>query len=502
VPAAPAPEAAAAVPAAVQPAAPAKPPAGLKAADIIKKQRDACISQVTKAASYPEATKKLKECLIKYDKSRLFLYNTADNLIDRARANEPADTKRLAKYSPKYAEILKRILTAPGSSLVYSQFLDMEGIGIFSLVLQANGFHPIEIVKDPATGTMVFTQASIDNIKLGKGLNRFLTFTGASGKDNTEIRIMALKVFNAKYDNESFVELPPQMSQVLVEAGYTGNVDGSLCRAFCITAAGAEGLSLKNVRRVHIMEPFWNHVRTDQVKGRAVRICSHIDLDLADRNVEVYTYCSVFDDGVTGDAVKIESKEITSKDSVKPEQAVEMGFTPRAAALEYTLTSDQYLYQLSERKKKVLQNIQNLMKTNAVDCAINKYENEEEGLGCITLPDKPQQYAFHPILKKDIAETSTQFPKDVISEAAVPAPAPGAAAEPKPKPKPSGTKAVQAIIITLAGTPYISVPDPKSPLTRTLYGRGDTSLTKKLGEYSTDAEGKRIGDVRWIRQAF
>ena len=510
LPLAPAPEAQA-VPA----VPPAKAPAGLKAADIIKKQRDACIAQVAKAASYPEATKKLKECLIKYDKSRLFLYNTTDNLIDRARANESADPKRLAKYSPKYAEILKRILTAPGSSLVYSQFLDMEGIGIFSLVLQANAFHPIEIVKDQATGTMAFTQASIDNIKLGKGMNRFLTFTGASGKDNTEIRNMALKVFNAKYENESFVELPPQMSQVLVEAGYTGNVDGSLCRAFCITAAGAEGLSLKNVRRVHIMEPFWNHVRTDQVKGRAVRICSHIDLDLADRNVEVFTYCAVFDDSVTGDAVKIESKEITSKDAVKPEQAVEMGFTPRPGATEYTLTSDQYLYQLSERKKKVLQNIQNLMKTNAVDCAINKYENEEEGLGCITLPDKPQQYAFHPILKKDIAETSTQFPKDAISEAAAPAPgapagavAPGAPAvaqpeaEPKPKPKPAGTKAVQAIIITLAGTPYISVPDPKSPLTRSLYGRGDTSLTKKLGEYSTDAEGKRIGDVRWIRQAF
>ena len=505
------PEAPVAVPEAPVPApapAPAKAPFGLKAADIIKKQRDACIAQVAKAPTYPEATKKLKECLIKYDKSRLFLYNTADNLIDRARANEPADPKRLTKYSPKYAEILKRILTAPGSSLVYSQFLDMEGIGIFSLVLQANGFHAIEIVKDPTTGTMAFTQASIDNIKLGKGLNRFLTFTGASGKDNTEIRNMALKVFNAKYENESFSELSPQMSQVLVEGGYTGNVDGSLCRAFCITAAGAEGLSLKNVRRVHIMEPFWNHVRTDQVKGRAVRICSHIDLDLADRNVEVFTYCSVFDDGVTGEPVKIESKEISSNDAVKPEQAVEMGFTPRAAALEYVLTSDQHLYQLSERKKKVLQNIQNLMKTNAVDCAINKYENEEEGLGCITLPDKPQQYAFHPILKKDIAETSTQFPKDAISEAAAPAPAPAAVAAvpgapaPQQQPKPAGTKAVQALIITLAGTQYISVPDPKSPLTRSLYARGDTSLTKKLGEYSTDAEGKRIGDVRWIRQAF
>ena len=174
--------------------------------------------------------------------------------------------------------------------------------------------------------------------------------------------------------------------------------------------------------------------------------------------------------------------------------------------IEYFLSSDQHLYQLSQRKKKVLQNIQNLMKTSAVDCTINKYENEEEGLGCITLPDKPQQYAFHPILKKDIAETSTQFPKDAVPEVPKAPDADGPlaqgpeAAEVQPKAKPSGKKAVDAIIIKLKGTDYISV--STAPLTRTLYSRGDTALTRKMGEYSTDAEGKRIGDVRWISQAF
>lgn len=510
---------AAAVPAAPAPAAPAPAAAPKKTLDLQQKHKEArlaCIADIAKAGK--DANRKLKECMQKYERASFLLYTPPPNLKDlckenirKALANEPTDPKRLAKYSPKYAEILKRILSSPGSSLVYSAFLDMEGIGIFSIALMANGFHAIELVKDPLTGTLAFSDATIKHLMLGKQEHRFLKFTGTSTPLEVEIRNMSLKLFNAKYEDGNFVELPPQMSKVLVEAGYTGNVDGGLCRTFCITAAGAEGLSLKNVRRVHIMEPFWNHVRTDQVKGRAVRICSHIDLDLADRNVEVFTYCSVFDDGVTGPPVKIESEVIRSSDAVKPDEATEMGFKPRLGEIEYFLTSDQHLYQLSERKKKVLQNIQNLMKTSAVDCTINKYENEEEGLGCITLPDKPQQYAFHPILKKDIAETSTQFPKDAVPLAQeAPGPlalaqgpeGPGLEAQPEvqPKAKPSGKKAVDATIIKIKGTDYISV--STAPLTRTLYSRGDTALTRKMGEYSTDAEGKRIGEIRWISQAF
>jgi hypothetical protein len=386
---------------------------------------------------------------------------------------------------------------------VYSQFLDMEGIGIFSIVLGINGFHPIEILTNE--GGMYFSEKTVEHLKLGKAANRFLTFTGASGKSGATVRNMALKVFNAKYESGNFVELPPQMSKVLVEAGFTGNSDGGLCRAFCITSAGAEGLSLKNVRRVHIMEPFWNSVRTDQVKGRAVRICSHNDLDLAERNVEVFTYCSVFDAGIIpgedSPPVHIDSEIIRSNDGIKPEEATEMGFAVRPGAKEYIMTSDQHLYQLSERKKKVLQNIQNLMKTNAVDCAINQYENEEEGLGCITLPDNPKQYAYHPVLKKDIAETSTRFPKDSVG---VPAPAaePGPAAAAAIGQPPKGKVKVEGFVFTYQGVPYISIADPKSPLTQSLYARGDSALSKKLGEYSVDRDGRRISEIRWITQKF
>ena len=59
-----------------------------------------------------------------------------------------------------------------------------------------------------------------------------------------------------------------------------------------ITASGAEGIDLQNTRYVHIMEPYWHHVRIDQVIGRARRICSHHRLPEKRQNVKVFQYIS------------------------------------------------------------------------------------------------------------------------------------------------------------------------------------------------------------------
>lgn len=475
------------------------------------KKKEDCKKGILPGEKYELATKRAKDCLRIFASSKLRLFPPGQNITEKVKAGESPDPSRLYKYSPKFSAILVKILEAPGSSLVYSQFLDMEGIGIFSTVLDINDFHRIEIIGDESG--MRFSPQTITNLKKGTAANRYLTFTGAKGGG---IRNMALKVFNAKFSDGRFTELPPDMSQILVEAGFTGNLTGELCRVFCITSAGAEGLSLKNVRRVHIMEPFWNHVRTDQVKGRAVRICSHIDLDyspeplLNQRTVEVYTYCSIFDpqtivkpDGSAG-FPRID-QTILNNDGLKPEEATEMGFTVPPGTVEYVITSDQHLLQLSERKKKILQSIQDLMKTNAVDCKINMYENEEEGLGCITLPGSPQQYAFHPILTKDIIETKSRFPEssiivDKVSEEkkdasvieegdVLPLPL-------KAKPK----KTIQARIIVFQKVPYLAVPIIEKgqilPLTYDLYARGDLRRVKKLGVSLSDSEGNPTSDIQ------
>ena len=61
-----------------------------------------------------------------------------------------------------------------------------------------------------------------------------------------------------------------------------------------ITSSGAEGITLKNTRFVHIMEPYWHPVRMEQVIGRARRICSHQDLPEELRTVKVFLYLMTF----------------------------------------------------------------------------------------------------------------------------------------------------------------------------------------------------------------
>ncbi len=68
------------------------------------------------------------------------------------------------------------------------------------------------------------------------------------------------------------------------------NKQGGALTVLLISSSGAEGLSTKGVRDVHIMEPYWNWERCLQVMARAIRYHSHSHLSEDERNVKVYIY--------------------------------------------------------------------------------------------------------------------------------------------------------------------------------------------------------------------
>ena len=68
------------------------------------------------------------------------------------------------------------------------------------------------------------------------------------------------------------------------------NLNGDVIKVVLITQVAGEGLSLRNVREVHILEPWFHMNRMNQVIGRALRTCSHVDLPLRDRNVSVFLH--------------------------------------------------------------------------------------------------------------------------------------------------------------------------------------------------------------------
>ena len=153
----------------------------------------------------------------------------------------------------------------------------------------------------------------------------------------------------------------------------------------------------------------------------------------------------------------------------------------------------------------MLQAIQDLMKSNAVDCQINQYENDNE-VACITLPGTPQQYAFHPNLLKDIAETSTKFREDA-QEAQEAQEAQGQKEgqekQQQEKQQPKGPKTVKAFEIVIDKVPYLAVPVLQkgqiTPLSYDLFARGDIRRTKKIGTSLADLDGNPTSDIQFSK---
>lgn len=59
-------------------------------------------------------------------------------------------------------------------------------------------------------------------------------------------------------------------------------------KVLIISKSGSEGIDLKEVRNVIVMDPVWNYAGILQIRGRAVRFMSHENLPRKERHVDIY----------------------------------------------------------------------------------------------------------------------------------------------------------------------------------------------------------------------
>jgi hypothetical protein len=231
---------------------------------------------------------------------------------------QPDPTHGLVTYSPKMLAILDNILSIKGvkgkdgNIVVYSYFNKVEGINIFQNVLEAAGFEPYNFEKHR------------DRPKAPASMGRYCFWSG----DN---RDQILEYFNDKR-----------------------NKRGQIIKILLITEAGAEGITVKNVRQLHIMEPYWNEVLVRQVIGRAKRMYSHAALPEDERDVTVFRYEMKF----TPEQVKFITRKLGWDDDEK-------------------FTTDEIIAMIAERKQYATDQIEEFMKETAVDCYLNKTDNDK-----------------------------------------------------------------------------------------------------------------------------
>ena len=73
----------------------------------------------------------------------------------------------------------------------------------------------------------------------------------------------------------------------------SGNKYGENVKVILISRAGSEGLDYKNIRQIHVMDPWYNMNRIEQIIGRGVRNFSHCNLPFEERNVEIYLHATL-----------------------------------------------------------------------------------------------------------------------------------------------------------------------------------------------------------------
>ena len=246
------------------------------------------------------------------------------------------EPNEIGKYSAKIKNICNSIYNketntvSEGIILIYSSYIDA-GIIPMSLALEEMGFIPYGEKSKPLFNNPPTPSVDVRTMQ-----------PPASKKDFKPARyIMITGDHRISPNNDSAVKAVTNNNNIFTEDenGIITDVSGEIIKVVLISQAGSEGLDFKAIRQVHILEPWYNVNRIEQIIGRAVRNNSHKDLPFSKRNVQIFLYGTMLEN----------SKE----------EAVDL-----------------YVYRMSEVNAIKIGKVTRLLKQTAVDCIINHDQTE------------------------------------------------------------------------------------------------------------------------------
>ena len=228
----------------------------------------------------------------------------------------------IGQFSSKIKCILDHIVSPTGEVsegiiLIYSQYID-SGLVPMALALEEMGF--TRYGKDVEPLFKRRPSEVVDVITMKPPKNK---------KDFMPARYCMITGDPRLSPNNDF-----EVKGLTNDDKQNGNIQGHKIKVVLISKAGSEGIDLKFIRQVHILEPWYNMNRIDQIIGRAVRNFSHKDLPFEKRNVQIFMYGTLLADS--------------------EEEA-----------------ADLYVYRVAEYKAVQIGRVSRLLKQTAVDCIIN-----------------------------------------------------------------------------------------------------------------------------------
>ena len=234
--------------------------------------------------------------VMNYDKVKRenYVYNSEYVNKDKKGIFSPEE---IGKYSSKIKFIMNQVENSEGIVLIYSQYID-SGCVPLALALEELGYGRYKRAN-------LFKKPPVP-----KNNKKYVMITGSPN-------------------------LSPNNREEIKAVSSSNNINGEKIKVVIISEAGSEGIDFKNIRQIHILDPWWNLNRIEQIIGRGVRNCSHKELDFKKRNVEIFMY-----------GTQLQNEEVES--------------------------ADMYLYRTAEMKAQKIGKISRILKENAMDCLLNK----------------------------------------------------------------------------------------------------------------------------------
>merc|ERR1711871_541485 len=225
----------------------------------------------------------------------------------------------LFKYSAKMASICNIIEKSEGIVIIYSQYID-SGVVSMALALEEMGFTKYN--NEPDMKSLLKTPPEpIDALTMKPQSETLGEFQPAQ-----YVMITGDRTYS------------PNNSEIIKYVNHKDNKNGEKVKVILISKAAAEGVDFKNIRQIHILEPWHNMNRIEQIIGRGVRNLSHCALEFQKRNVEIFLHTTLLDNSME--------------------------------------SADMYLYRLSEKKSLKIGKITRLLKQISVDCLVHSQQQE------------------------------------------------------------------------------------------------------------------------------
>lgn len=234
--------------------------------------------------------------------------------------------KNIIKYSTKMASIFDNMISSVGISFIYSEYVS-SGVLAIALMLEENGFEPAIVTGKEQPKLRSKTKKPPICYKCGKSKHsptdhewspaKYVLLTGSTDLPKSDV------------------------AKISAYINREDNMYGKLAKVLLGSRVAGEGIDFKRIRQVHILEPWYNQAKIDQIEGRAIRNGSHRDLPPEERNVEVFKYCiippKIKDDGIE--------------------------------------TIDEHDYRISEDKDKKIKKVAYILKQIAIDCMFQRENN-------------------------------------------------------------------------------------------------------------------------------